>query len=138
MNIKIPTPQALVPLYQEAMEGQSEEQWKNTFLNAIAKMIKKDPLWYRAYGIYWWGVKQLLIEEGLLAAEHIDAEWLEKVHYENPVYLLLAAFAYHDERSDMGAKYDDSHVIELDDDTFDSYIMVDEELEQLAVAKSFN
>ncbi|MCD9516416.1 hypothetical protein [Photobacterium carnosum] len=138
MTIKIPTPKDLVPLYQEAMEGQSEEQWQNTFLNAISKMINKDPLWYRAYGFYWWGIKQLLIENGLLEFEYIDAEWLEKIRYENSVYLLLAAFAYHDERLEMGAKYDDSHVIEMNDDTFDSYIMIDDELEQLAVAKSFN
>lgn len=137
MKIIIPTPQSLLPLYQEAMEGQSEAQWEAKFLAAITKMLNKDPLWYRAYGIYWWGVKQLLIEKELLNVEFIDAEWLEKVSYNNNAYLLLSAFAYHDDRENIGAKYDDSHVIEFDDGSFDGHIMIDEEMEQLAIAKSF-
>lgn len=134
MKIKIPTQAELKPLYDEAIEGQTEAQWMETFLATVAKMLRKNPLWYRAYGIYWWGLKQILIERDLITSDFIDAEWVEKVQYEQPAYLLLAAFAYHDERQDIGALEDDTHVIELDDGAIDSYVLIDEDFELSAVA----
>ncbi|MFW1108378.1 hypothetical protein ACEWA7_20265 [Vibrio parahaemolyticus] len=134
MKIKIPTQAELKPLYDEAIEGQTEAQWMETFLATVAKMLRKNPLWYRAYGIYWWGLKQMLIERDLITSDFIDAEWAEKVQYEQPAYLLLAAFAYHDERQDIGALEDDTHVIELDDGAIDSYVLIDEDFELSAVA----
>ncbi|HDY8182607.1 hypothetical protein [Vibrio parahaemolyticus] len=136
MNLKKPTIDDLKPLYEEATEGQTEEQWLNHFTASIAKMLKKNPLWYRAYGMYWWGVKKQLIERELIVSDFIDADWVEKVQYDNPAYLLLAAFAYHDERQDMGALFDELHVIEMEDGTVESYTLIDEDFEMLAVAKS--
>lgn len=136
MKIKVPTQAELQPLYDEATEGQTEEQWMETFLSAVAKMLRKNPLWYRAYGIYWWGIKQMLIERELVSSDFIDAEWLEKIHYEKPAYLLLAGFAYHDERQDIGALEDDTHVIEFEDGAIDSYILIDEDFELVAVANA--
>ncbi len=138
MKIKIPTQAELKPLYDEAVEGQTEAQWMETFLAAVAKMLRKNPLWYRAYGIYWWGLKQMLIERELISSDFIDAEWAEKVQYEQPAYHLLAAFAYHDERQDIGALEDDTHVIELEDGAIDSYVLIDEDFELVAVANAIS
>lgn len=138
MKIKIPTQADLKPLYDEAVEGQTEAQWMEIFLASVAKMLRKNPLWYRAYGIYWWGLKQMLIERDLIASDFIDAEWVEKVQYEQPAYHLLAAFAYHDERQDIGALEDDTHVIELEDGAIDSYVLIDEDFELVAVANAIS
>lgn len=138
MKIKIPTQAELKPLYDEAVEGQTEAQWMETFLAAVAKMLRKNPLWHRAYGIYWWGLKQMLIERDLIASDFIDAEWAEKVQYEQPAYHLLAAFAYHDERQDIGALEDDTHVIELEDGAIDSYVLIDEDFDLVAVANAIS
>ncbi|WFQ78104.1 hypothetical protein PXH59_00205 (plasmid) [Xenorhabdus sp. SF857] len=136
MNIKHSTKTELQPLYDEAIEGQTKTQWMETFLNSVAKLLRKNPKWYRAYGMYWWGVKKLLIEHELITARFIDAEWLEKIEYEDPAYLLLAAYAYHDERQDIGAQDDDTHVIEYEDGTIGSYILIDEELELLVITSA--
>ena len=129
MKIILPTVEQLQPLYDEAVEGQTEEQWLDNFLNSVVTLLKKDPLWYRAYGIYWWPLKQLLINRDLVPYDHVDAEWVERVNYDNKAYLVLAAFAYHDDRQNIGAQLDEVHVLEYDDGTIDSYTMVDEELE---------
>ncbi|EII3127211.1 hypothetical protein [Vibrio parahaemolyticus] len=138
MKIKFPTQAELKPLYDEAIDGQTEEQWMEKFLATVTTMLRKNPLWYRAYGVYWWGVKQMLIERNLIASDFVDAEWVEKIQYEKPAYHLLAAFAYHDERQDIGALEDDTHVIELDDGSIDSYILIDEDFELHAVANTLS
>lgn len=136
MKIKIPTPTDLMPLYQEATDDRTEEQYKAHFLEQVAVMLSRNPLWYRAYGIYWYALKQELINRGLIDQEFIDAEQIERAKYDNSAYLLLAAWAYHNERHEIGSGYDDLHVVEYEDGTIDGYQLVDEELEMLAVAKS--
>lgn len=138
MQVKIPKPEDLMPLYQQVTEDQTEEQYQSHFLKSVALMLNKNPLWYRAYGIYWFSLKQELVSRNLIDHEFIDAEQVEKVKYDNPCYLLLAAWAYHDERHEIGSGYDDLHVVEYEDGTIDGYQLVDEELEMLAVSKSFN
>ena len=86
MKLKIPKPLELIELYQDAMEDQTEEQFQTRFLASVIAMINKNPLWYRAYGVYWWQVKQLLINRGLIELEHVDAEWFEKTQYDNATY----------------------------------------------------
>lgn len=142
-KIKLPTPEDLQDLYQQAMgetenePAQTESEWMNRFLTSLARMLRRRPLSYRAYGIYWWGVKQMLLERKLITSDFIDAEWAEKVQYEQQTYHLLAAYAYYDERFDAGELEDDTHVVELEDGTLDCYILIDEEFEQQAMAHSF-
>jgi len=138
MSIIKPTPEQLSPLLQEATESQTIEEFKGKFLNGVVTLLKRDPLRYRAYGPYWWPLKQAIIDAELDWFEnHVDAEWLESMQYEQVELNLLAAWSYSEAQLDRGAQMDQRHILESSDGSIE-FVLVDEAMEELAIQKDVN
>lgn len=134
--ISKPTPEELAPLLAEATNNGhiSEETWRERLAAGIVRVLQKDPLQYRCYGPYWWLVKACLLEQGIARfGTTIDAEWHEKLDYGDPTTNLLAAFAYYSYAFDQGLIRSSGHSVVLEDGEGMEYVLVDEEMEQLAV-----
>ncbi len=136
MEIQKPTKDELTPLFLEATEGQSGEQWEKRMVDAIAGILRDRPLRYRTYGPYWWVVKRALIDHGVAdVGDHIDKEWFEAMDYGDPALNLLAAWAYEDARFASGQMIENPyHVMMQDDGDAIEYACNDEEMEARAAA----
>ncbi len=102
--------------------------------HAIADMLKKNPMQYRSYGPYWWVVKKILLSFGEdYFGSFLDAEWVEKVTYGDPVWDLLAAWSYSEYALDNGLIYSNGHpVVFINDDgesEEEAYTLVDDDIE---------
>lgn len=122
-------------LVQGTKNGQkTREEWLEGMAHAIASMLKKNPMQYRSYGPYWWVVKKILLSFG---EDHfgsfLDAEWVEKVTYGDPVWDLLAAWSYSEYALDNGLIYSNGHpVVFINDDgesEEEAYTLVDDDIE---------
>ena len=134
MDIQKPTKAELKPLYDEAMQGQTEEEWFKKILSSIAGILRKAPLRYRGYGPYWWLVKKSLIDHGYTEfGGHLDQEWLESLECGDPVYDLLCAWWYEEMRFGVGQMIMDPFhsLVGADGEPFE-YASGDEEMETKA------
>jgi len=110
--------------------GVTRNQWKDRMIGNIAKLLKKTPNRYKAYGPWWWPLKQELIASGYADfGESVDAEWVDRLAYGDPVYDVLAAFLYEDDKFDNGAMYDPVHQIENEDGELTEYVLIDIEMD---------
>jgi hypothetical protein len=138
MPIYKPREDDLAPLLQEATvrANQTVEEWIPKFLAAVKRVLGRNLLRYRGYGPYWWLIKKALIDrEDLGFGEHIDLEWFEAMDYGKPEINLLAAWAYDDQRFNVGLMSDPYHTLEDLEGEMVEYISNDEEMEALAVAR---
>jgi hypothetical protein len=140
MQIQKPTKEELTPLFIEATENQTAQQWEQRLIQAIALILRKRPLRYRTYGPYWWVVKRALIDAGVTDfGDHIDQEWFDAVDYGDPAYNLLAAWAYEDTRFSVTGQMIENpyHVlVDADGEPFE-FVAGDEEMEARSVVSLF-
>jgi hypothetical protein len=128
-NILKPTKEDLQPLLNVACADQTVAQWKGKFLESMKKMLRKQPLRYRGYGPYWWLIKKMFIDQGVLDfGEDIDRQWFDSVDYGDDTVNLVAAFAYEDARFATVNIYEGIHTMETDTGTID-YLSSDEDME---------
>lgn len=137
-TISKPTPEELAPLLAEGTKNGAiaEAVWRANLLSGIAGLLTRNPLHYRCFGPYWWLVKDLLREngEGARFGDTLDIEWKEKMDYGSPTLNLLAAFAYYDMAFDRGLLLSHTHGISYEDGESGEYVLVDEDMETLAIA----
>lgn len=134
-NIYKPSEDDLRPLLAEATASQTQEQWVDKFLLNLRTILLANPLRYRTYGPYWWGLKKIFLDrDDLVFGESIDREWLEAMDYGKTEYNILAAFAYEELRITKNFVDDPFHVMETEggDDSVE-YASNDPEMETLAV-----
>lgn len=135
MAIQLPIEDDLQELYEEATANQSAEEFVNRTLENVAKTLKRNPLFYRAYGPYWWLLKQMLIErhgQSLFSEGNLDKSMLNQLSFSSPAYGLVAAWQYAEWQFEMGAQANTQHELETDDGDSTTYELFDEELEVLA------
>lgn len=130
MNFIKPAESELLPLFEEATEDQTPEEFSDAFTTSIVELLKKDPAHYRCYGPWWWQVKQAVIqaEKSIFEDDSLDADWLEKTTYDRTEFALVAAWAYSEAQHDRAAQTDNRHIIETDEGMTE-YVLVDNELE---------
>ena len=130
MSFIKPEQSALEPLLKEATADQTAAEFIDSFTTSITDVLQNNPAHYRAYGPWWWQVKQAVIKvnKSIFEDDRLDVEWLEKTQYQKPEYALLAAWAYAESQYERGAQTDNTHIIETDDGTGE-YVLVDDELE---------
>jgi len=138
MRIQQPTKDELTPFFIEATANQTAAEWETKMLSGIAGILRKQPLRYRTYGPYWWLVKAILIDHGITDfGGHIDQEWFDALDYGDPVYNLLAAWAYEDTRFMPGQMAENPyHALETEDGDSIDYTSGDEEMEIRALSKN--
>lgn len=137
-EISKPSAADLAPLLAEATENGKipEETWRKKLLSSFTGILTRNPLHYRCFGPYWWILKSLLLEQGVTTfGDGMDAEWREKMDYGSSTLNLLAAFAYYDTAFDRGLLLSQVHGISYEDGEADEYVLVDEEMEILAMER---
>jgi len=134
MKILKPSIEDLQPLLNAATESQTIEEWTSKILRSFKALLLKNPIRYRAFGPYWWLVKQAMIDHGIKAfGTHVDVEWLESMNYADTSLNILASFGYEDMRFNLGLISDPFHSMEVDTagETFE-FVSADEEMEMKA------
>lgn len=130
--ISKPSADELAPLLAEATENGrvSEDAWRTKLLTSFANMVKKHPLSYRAFGPYWWLLKSMFVECGIVRfGTTIDAEWLEATTYGDDTLNLLAVYAYYSHSFETGLQRSNTHTIPLDDGEALHFVLADDEVE---------
>lgn len=117
-----------------ATQNQSEEEWIEKGLKGIAGLVSRDPIEYRTFGIYWWPVKAALVARNLIAGT-VDAGELEKTDTGELRHNLAGALMFHEHCTNTFIN-DNKLTVSNGDGESEEYILVDEELEAMAFAKS--
>lgn len=132
--ISKPTAEEIQPLLDAAKT--TGDGWFIKYLGGLVALTKKDPLRYRAFGPYWWLVKQAMIAHDIQAfGTEIDREWFERLDYGNNELNITAAWLYENDRTDSKCNvYDDSHMLEDGDGEAFEYFICDSDVEAMATA----
>ena len=117
-------------LFEEATDDQTPEEFTDNFTSSVVELLKNNPAHYRAYGPWWWQVKQAVIaaDKSIFEDDTLDASWLEMTTYDRPEFALCAAWAYAESQHDRGAQTDNTHIVETEEG-MSEYVLVDNELE---------
>jgi hypothetical protein len=135
MDIYKPSANDLQPLLDQAISGQTVDNWVDIYLKNLKILLSKNPLRYRTYGPYWWLLKKAMVDHDIYTfGTSIDKEWLDRLDYGNEAINIISAHAYEDARVDMGMNVlDSSHLLEdLDGEPYE-YLSDDSEMEIKAV-----
>lgn len=119
-----------------------EQEWIVKFLEIMRRLLKNDIRRYRSFGPYWWIVKEAFLEAGITEfGEYIDSEWLDMTRYDTSFHGLLAALLYSGQSMNMGMIYANSHNVSIEEENgiMDEqvYVLADDDMETLAIEKSF-
>ncbi|MDR1856366.1 MAG: hypothetical protein LBR22_04310 [Desulfovibrio sp.] len=140
-----PTSEELAGLRKQAFAtGKTEEQWLAAMANGYARIIRKSPRQYRMFGPYWWGVKRIMLSQGVTDfGTGFDAAMEAEMDCGNPVENMLAAYAFAEKSLAWGRQYSSIHMIPAkvegsDDDDPEwediEYLLADEDVEAIVFA----
>lgn len=118
-QVELPTKQQLTPLVEQAIYDVGREVFFERNLHGIKDMLNADPLTYRHYGAYWWAIKDLLISNGLLSGESDEATTREHWKFDDPIYTLCAAWAYHQHQIESMVIQPHLHAYDVDGETYE-------------------
>ncbi|RIW17863.1 hypothetical protein [Vibrio harveyi] len=133
-KVILPTKEQLEPLVTEANEATGGE-FVSKQLTGIKKMLTANPAMYRLYGAYWWSVKALLVEHGFYDWTNDEENTREHFNYDDPNYLLAAAWAYHNHQLESGSMTPNLHSYDIDGEMYE-YALEDVEIEYLMRSRS--
>ena len=88
----------------------------------------------RGFGPFWWILKKEMLDAGIADfGDSLDAEWVERIDYGDPVLNILSAYAYAEYAEEYGLLYSSGHTVEFigDDDEVinDDYVLADDFME---------
>ena len=116
----------------KATSSQTEEQFIAKMTSSISKILKKDPARYRYYGVFWWGVKQALLDaDTKWIDDSVDKEWLDKASFGDTASNLIASWMYAEDRMNSMETPSSSSVIEIKGENKE-YILSDYFMDGLA------
>ncbi|UTZ44623.1 hypothetical protein [Vibrio campbellii] len=128
-KVVLPTKEQLEPLVIEANEATNDE-FVYKHLSGIKSMLTANPSMYRLYGAYWWSVKALLVEYGFYEWTSDEPITREHFNFDEPEYLLAAAWAYHNHQLESGVMVSNLHSYEVDSEPYE-YALEDMDIELL-------
>lgn len=133
MAIKVFTETELEPLLNEATANQTHAQFVARTVESLINTLQRNALHYRAYGPYWWWLKQLILEKGqgtpLFDVGIMDEAMLNQLSFSEPAYGIVAAWQYAEWQFEMGAQANTQHVLDTEEGDMITYELFDEELE---------
>jgi hypothetical protein len=128
----VPTAEQLTELVAEATETQTEAEFVSGYIKNLAGILKGKPIMYRAYGPYWWPLKELLINHGHSEfGDSVEAGALTVFRMDGAHLLCCSAWAYHTYNVDNGNVFSASHKIAIADSDDYDYHLHDLEMESL-------
>ena len=114
----VPTLDALKP--SQLVSGElSREDWQKRMLEGYKGILLRNPIQYRGFGPFWWILKKEMLDAGIADfGDSLDAEWVERIDYGDPVLNILSAYAYAEYAEEYGLLYSSGHTVEFigDDD----------------------
>lgn len=127
----LPDGQALAALLAEATADQTGPELVAKYLANCAGLLADDPSQYRSYGPYWWPLKALLVEQGLIpfAGRQVERGTVGYYTLESPELTICAAWAYQQGQASQGKLYTASHQLELAGGELYEYELLDEDME---------
>lgn len=131
-DIELPTPEALAPLREEALDGTEPEKLVLKHLTSIAAILSENPASYRSYGPYWWSIKALLKDHGFDYGEDDEPVTRDHFNYTDPVDLICAAWAYQQYVLEQQMGDHVIHPFTIDDEPYD-YSIEDTDLESMLI-----
>lgn len=98
-------------------------------LGVVANRLKKNPKRYRDYGPYWWALKALLRDTGVLDGKQTDPLVEAEYRYEMPVQTLIAADLFRDDY--LKRYFVGSNEFVLNSSQPEIYVLFDPDMEQM-------
>lgn len=136
-NVILPTIEQLEPLLNEATESKSEADFVASFTKNAIEILTSRPMMYRSYGMYWWAVKELIVNSGFTGfGETLESGVLGTFNYERKAALCCAAWAYSTDSIDAGNIYSSTHSVATTDGNDMDYYLEDMEMEALIMGGS--
>lgn len=135
-TVKLPTPEALKPLLDEALEDDNvtPADFINNHCAGLITVLVENPLLYRAYGAYWWAVKRILQKHGFtelfMLEDQDEPITAEHFYIKDDVTTLCAGWAYMDFMIDSGNQHSNIHVYEDENGEQFEYSLEDLDLER--------
>lgn len=135
----VPTLDALKP--SQLVSGElSREDWRKRMLEGYKGILLGNPIQYRGFGPFWWILKKEMLDAGIADfGDSLDAEWVERIDYGDPVLNILSAYAYAEYAEEYGLLYSSGHTVEFigDDDEVinDDYVLADDFMELRAAGR---
>jgi hypothetical protein len=131
-NAILPTEEELAPLLEEATSNKEKSEFVALFVKNLASILDSKPIMYRAYGMYWWALKEMLVNNGISRfGESLEVGTLNVFNYEDKALLCCAAWAYHGYNVDNGLVYSSTHFAAIANDEDYTYYLEDLEMESL-------
>ena len=132
--IKLPTKEQLSSMIDEVTANKTEIEFVLDQINAINDVISNDPRQYRAYGVFWWRIKSIMIDHGFGGfGALLDGVLLEQMNYLTDSEALCAAYCNKIAALDDGRLYSASHFYDssVDEAETVNYNLSDLDMERL-------
>jgi hypothetical protein len=133
--IQVPTKEQLAPLVEQMLEIADRDTLVQRHVSGIAAILRNTPLAYRNYGVWWWGIKDLLERHDYDFGDDQERPTLSRFSYDDDIYLLAAAWAYQQHIIDNGYLHLQVHKFEVDSDEYNEveYSLEDTDLEAMTI-----
>lgn len=129
-----PTTLDNVELVAQALKGKTAPEFVAGYLANFAEIIADNPRQYRAYGPYWWAIKSLMVEHGIMDfGEEIEAGTIEHYSYPSDVDTIVSAWSYFQDVFSDGRLYSSEHQLPMADGELYLYELIDMEMEALII-----
>lgn len=137
LEVMKPSTEVLDQMQAAAMSGgKSPETWLSEYLVGVAGILDRDPMRYRAYGPFWWGLKKALYVAGFTRfGAFIDVECAEVTNCGSMVKNVLAAHAYEEYAVGYGLIFSSAHDFASPEGEAATYTLADDDMETLAGEK---
>lgn len=141
MHIYKPAEEAVDAIIAYAKE--KNRAWMPVYLENVHNELLENPMRYKSYGMFWWLLKQALIESGVTDfGQALDKEWIDNMTYGDTARNLAVADAYADYAIQNGLVYSSTHPYSyLDEESSEKYgdecweealyVLSDDDMEEL-------
>lgn len=136
-----PNPNDLQTLIDINIGERTEKAFRFDYYCGVLRKIQKDPLAYRAFGPYWWAIKQdfvpvEIIDHPVFGSVKREQMRQAKLVVQNSITLtMIAASLYEVNRIENGLAMNKEHELQLIDGSFESILIHDPDLEARAIMK---
>lgn len=119
----------------------TDEQFAERYLKGVVETLNAKPKMYRSFGAYWWAIKKLMLEKGLLHegfGDSYDSTMAKQFSYESESLTVCAAYLYQQDAIESGLVFSNTHPLELENSVeSETYTFEDSDIERLIFASSF-
>lgn len=128
----------LKPLLEEAKETESEIGFVKSFLSGVARSLIANPETYRSFGAYWWPLKEIMIEHGImLFGTGLESETTEHFRYESDELTCCAAYAMQQTKLANHSFLSSDNLLDALEGEVIEYVLNDTKMEDLALFNKF-